>query len=159
MTAAALEALRKRNQVFRKRKESGKKMKRIIILLFAFMCVHSLCFAQWPFKKTQKTPLVIPAKVPTKTPAAAPKEEVVEYKIFTGLVVSILSLGEKSEISVKDAADTTLSFAVNSLTGVYDAEMNNIALSNIQNGQKVRVKYIAKPDGTHQAASIRILKK
>lgn len=135
-------------------------MRKIAILMFAFLCVHSLCFAQWwPVKKEAKAPSVAPVKAPVKALAAAPKEEAVEYKIFTGGVVSVFPGEAIAQITVKDEAETALTFIVIPGTGIYNTQMDDITLGDIKNGDNVRVKYIARIDGGLQAVSVRVLKK
>jgi len=119
-------------------------MKKITFLLFAFLFVSSLCFAQQasaPVSQTAQTP--------------------VETKTFTGKVDSVTigdaTKGTKSELVVVAESGQKLSFVVKSDTPITAKDRKTLTLSGIMKDNKVTVDYTTSKMGTHKAQSIKLV--
>ena len=119
-------------------------MKKITFLVFAFLFVSSLCFAQ-----QVAAPVSQAAQIP------------VETKTFTGKVDSItigdIAQGIKSELVVVADAGQKLSFVVKSGTPITDKDKKMVALSDLKKENKVVVEYTMSKMGAHKAQSIKLV--
>ncbi|MCX5668945.1 MAG: hypothetical protein NTX89_02325 [Candidatus Omnitrophica bacterium] len=119
-------------------------MKKLTFLLFVFLCVSSLCYAQQ---------VPVPVSQIAQTP--------VETQAFTGKVDSVTigdtAQGVKSEIVVVADQGQKLSFVVKSGTLITDKDAKMVALSDIKKDNKVAVAYTTSKMGTHKAQSIKLV--
>lgn len=146
-------------------------MKRSLLLMLILALTVSYAFAD---DATEEAP---PQIVPVSAPAAAP---IVKTAAPAGRIIREVTLREatpdfvigkvecvlpsdifirtRSRITILDNAGNSSEFVVKALVVIYDASGKFLSLNNIQPGQEVQINYIAKSDGTREAASIRILK-
>jgi hypothetical protein len=136
-------------------------MRKLTFLVFAFLFVSSLSFAQEasvPEKSTSVAPApVVSAPVPVSQTVQAPSLT----KAVTGKVDSItigdIAQGTKSELIVVAEDGQKLSFVVKNGTPVIDKDAKNITLSDLKKDFKVTVNYTMKVTGTNRAQSIKLL--
>ena len=113
-------------------------MKKILLVLFAFMFLSSLCFAESG------------KKVVTKH---------IEHNTITGKIVSV-SLGDqakgtKSEIVVLTKKGIKITFTVPPSATISDKDEKNPTLDKIAKADKVIVKYVTTKGGVKEAVSVK----
>mgnify|MGYP003395896585 CR=1 FL=1 len=124
-------------------------MKKLTFLLFAFLFVSTLCFAQQ-------------AQAPVSQPTVSQTAQTpVITKTLTGKVDSVIigdtTKGTKSELVVVADDGKKLSFVVKNGTPINDKVGITVALNDIKKDTKVTVGYTMNEMGTHKAQSIKLV--
>jgi len=122
-------------------------VKKILVVVLAFVCVASVCYAQND----------------TLQKATKPVGEVVEQTgIFAGNIVSVVT-GKTPEnkplsIVVTDDAGKTMMFPVDQTVKVMDTAVNALTLDQLKQGSKVAVEYSKDENGKEKANAITVVK-
>ena len=119
-------------------------MKKLTFLLFAFLFVSVLCFAQ-----QVSVPVSKAAQIPVVNKTLAGKVD--------SITIGDATKGTKSELVVVAEDGQKLSFVVKNGTPINDKVGITVALNDIKKDTKVTVGYTMNEMGTHKAQSIKLV--
>ena len=111
-------------------------MKKIILASLMAMFAVSFCFAQ-------------PAKSPETKALVVKVESVMQGDVAKGLASKITAIEENG---------SKVTFLVKASTGITNAEMKALPLSEIKKDEKIDVKYMIDKQGMNEAVSISVVK-
>ena len=132
-------------------------MKKLIILMLAFIFTASVCFAATTQSKAKEASV----KSNTLAVAAAVAKKNDETKEMTGKVKAVTVAdplkGTKSEIIIINEKSNEKAFLIKSTTTVYDINSKAMTFDKLKADEKVDIKYTTTKEGVHEAVSIKLL--
>jgi len=127
----------------------GSTMRKTIFLLFSFLFVTSLCFAQQAQTRVSQSAVSQAASAPVATKILTAKVDLV--------TIGDTAKGTQSELMVVTDDGQKLSFAVKNGTPITGKNAKTITLSDVKKEDKVVVEYVTKATGTKKAVSIKLI--
>ena len=124
-------------------------MKKILLVVLAFMLVSSVSFAQ-------------DASKATPSPAKEIAKGISSVGDFVGKVVSVTVADpakgvREGTIKVADKMGNPVSYTVNSAATIVDASFNAITLNQLKEGSMIKVKAEKTAGGKEEAKSINVM--